>query len=171
MRKVKKLMLSMLIIGMALVMLVGLPARPVLADKPEVTTQVITATNVPYFMPGVTCGDFTILATFTLERRNTLFRDENGQLLVEKARASFTGTLTNSVTGKSLPYEGRFTRTTDFEDNTVTFTGLIRQTLVPGEGVILLETGRRVIDRITRDELFVAGQHEFDSQICSVLAE
>ncbi len=92
-------------------------AQPVLAAGPVITSDVISATNpVPF---GADCSSFQVLITFTVERQNITFYDEAGNKVRQIRHASFTGTLYNSVTGASLPYEGTFNRTEDFVAHTV----------------------------------------------------
>ena len=143
--------------------------QTVLAAGPVITSDLISATNpVP---TGFDCGSFQVLATFTVERQNITFYDEAGNKLRQIRHASFTGTLYNSVTGASLPYEGAFNRTEDFVAHTVTFTGLRFAVQIPGQGILALDAGQTVLDVSTNPPalIFEAGQHEFNTQICQLL--
>lgn len=116
------------------------------------------------------CDGFDALVTFTVERRYTTFYDAEGNGLREIRHVYFTGTVSNSTdASKAVPYVGRFTRTVDVEANTVTITGLFRQTLIPGEGVLLLDAGRTVLDADDFSIITQSGPSEFDQKICSAL--
>jgi len=144
-------------------------AQPVLAAAPVITSDVISVTNPAPI--GVDCGAFQVLATFTVERQNITFYDEVGNKTKQIRHVSFTGSLYNSVTRASLPYEGTFNRTEDFVAHTVIFTGLRFAVQIPGQGVLALDTGQTVLDVSTNPPalIFEAGQHEFNAQICQLL--
>ena len=143
-------------------------AQPVLAATPVITSDVVSVTNPAPI--GVDCGAFQVLATFTVERQNITFYDEAGNKLRQIRHASFTGTLYNSVTSASLPYEGTFNRTEDFVLHTVTFTGLRLAVRIPGQGVLALDVGQTVLDFSSNPPAVTveAGQHDFNTQICQL---
>jgi hypothetical protein len=64
---------------------------------------------------------------------------------------------------------------TSFQDGARLELGLRNTYSVPGEGVVLLDAGRIVIDLVTGEVLFEAGQHEFlegDAEaFCSFFAD
>jgi hypothetical protein len=144
-------------------------AQPVLAATPVITSDVVSVTNPAPI--GVDCGTFQVLATFTVERQNITFSDEAGNKLRQIRHANFTGTLYNSVTSASLPYEGTFNRTEDFVAHTVTFTGLRLAVRIPGQGVLALDVGQTVLDFSSNPPAVTveAGQHDFNTQICQLL--
>ena len=144
-------------------------AQPALAAGPVITSDVVRVTNpVPI---GFDCGSFQVLATFTVERQNITFYDDAGNRLRQIRHASFTGTLYNSVTSASLPYEGTFNRTEDFVAHTAIFTGLRFAVQIPGQGMLALDVGQTVLDVSTNPPalIFEAGQHEFVAQVCQLL--
>jgi len=49
----------------------------------------------------------------------------------------FAGTVTNTATGKAVPYIGDFTVTRDVAADTNTYAGLLRETAVPGQPPII----------------------------------
>jgi hypothetical protein len=125
----------------------------------------------PYFDPGVTCpGGFTILAAGTIAPIEvTAFYNVAGNLQRSIAHYSFTGTLTNALSGKTLPYEGHATRTIDLVANTNKFTGEIARVHVPGQGIVVLNAGLRLFESDTGPAI-ERGTRELDAQLCSLLA-
>lgn len=101
---------------------------------------------------GVSCGSFQVLQSNTFTRRFTIFYNQAGNATQEDFHVRAVGTLSNSVTGKSVPFEGAWTRTLtfatpgDFSTVTVTFTGEVYTVTLPGSGVILQSVGRAVFD-------------------------
>jgi hypothetical protein len=143
-------------------------AQPAAADAPLITTQTIRVTNpVP---ADFSCASFNMLATFTVERRDITFY-ENSSPVRQIRHIDFEGRLYNATTGYSVPYDGAWTRTQDFVENTLTFTGRRFRVHIPGQGVLALDVGRTVLDFSTNPPqlLFEAGQHEFNTQICQIL--
>ena len=143
--------------------------QPAAAAEPVITSDVVSVTNpIPF---GADCGTFQVLYIATVERQNITFYDDAGNKTKQIRHVSFTGTLYNSVTRTSLPYEGTFNRTEDFVAHTVTFTGLRFAVHIPGQGIVALDTGQTVLDVSTNPPaiIFEAGQHEFNTQICQLL--
>ncbi len=133
----------LLLVGLlALLALAPISTRPA-AAAPVITTDVMSVTTPAPI--GADCGEFQ--------------------------NASFTGTLFNSATGASVPYEGTFTRTQDFVANTGTFTGLHLMVRIPGQGVLALDVGQTIIDFSSQPPaiIFEAGQHQFNAQVCQLL--
>jgi hypothetical protein len=161
----------LLLVGLlALLALAPISARPAAAAAPVITTDIISVTTPTPI--DADCGEFQILATFNVERRNITIYDDAGHSLQQIRHASFTGTLFNSASGASVPYEGTFTRTQDFVANSVTFTGLHLMVRIPGQGVLALDVGQTIIDFSSQPPamIFEAGQHEFNAQVCQLLS-
>jgi hypothetical protein len=144
-------------------------AHPVAASAPSISSLVQVRTNVPYFA-GPCPGGYVVRFSATIDRRDIRFHDAAGVLIMERRHVDFTGTLSNSESGKSLPYAGHFTRTHDAVAGTITVTGLFRSTVVAGEGLIALDAGRAVRDAAANELLFEAGQHAYDAMLCELLA-
>ena len=102
------------------------------------------------FDTGVSCGSFQILQSDTFTVRFTIFYNQAGNVTQAVFLIRAEGTLSNSVTGKSVPFEGDFTRTDtfatpgDFSTVTATFTGQVYKVTLPGSGLILHDVGRAV---------------------------
>src|SRR5262245_47127756 len=112
------------------------------ADAPVITTQTVSASNVPW---GPRCGSEPILASFTATRRIESFFD-GAQLVLQRRHVSGEGTIMLPSTGATLPYEVDFTITTDVAANTSTITGQQAHALVPGAGIVFQNSGRLVQD-------------------------
>ena len=67
---------------------------------------------------------------------------------------------TATANGRTLLTNYPLVIRTTFADNTRTEHGLLSAYHVPGEGLILINTGRLVIDRATGNAVFSAGQHD-----------
>ncbi len=141
------------------------------AAGPVITSQPFGATNVPFFGANEAgCTGFEARVTYTGTRRFIRFYDETGTLQMERRHVRFTGTVFNSDTGTSVPYQGRFTRTFDAVARTVTFTGLRLQVVLPGQGVVALDAGTEVLSFPDLETLVERGPHSFHERICAVLA-
>jgi hypothetical protein len=107
-------------------------AAPVLADGPTITTstQFVAPTNAPQI--SAACG-FTVLQTFTLERRIISFTDDSGALVRRITHASFEGSLIKAATGEALPWRGVWTQTLDVAAGTITIDGLRQDVQRDGE--------------------------------------
>lgn len=109
-----------------------------------------SVTGTEMFDTGVSCGSFQVLQSDTFTIRFTLFYNQagNGTQGVFHVRAE--GTLSNSVTGTSVPFEEDYTVTFTFatpgdvSTTTATFTGQVYTVTLPGSGLILHDVGRVV---------------------------
>jgi hypothetical protein len=143
------------------------------ADAPVNFTQTLTV-NTPGF--NFSCKPygygFDTLATFTVTRHYIQFYD--GSTLVKEIRhIDFTGTLYRSDDlTKTIPYAGKWTRTTDVAANTATSTGLFRYSHPDGSGMVALDAGRTVQDATTNNTLSDTGptQVEWQLGVCAYLA-
>lgn len=145
-------------------------AGAVLLSPAAVSAAGPTITTVPFggsFDNDIDCGDFGVDLAFSGERTTIDFYSGDGTLVKQIRQVEYTGTLTNSVTGTSIPYEGRFVRTQDFLAGTVSITGLQNRVLLPGQGVVALNVGRVVFGP---DGESASGQHDFAAQVCAALA-
>jgi hypothetical protein len=111
---------------------------------------------VPY---GVSCGAFTVRVNLAGERHVIAFYDAAGALARRIRHASYEGALINSVTGASVPHEGRFQIFDDYGAGTTTITGRLSRTVIPGEGLVWRNIGRIQMSLATGAVLFEAGEH------------
>ena len=111
---------------------------------------------VPY---GVTCGAFSVRVNLAGERMVTAFYDETGALERRIRHSSYSGTLSNSVTGMTVPHVGHFTIFDDLVAGTTTITGMLSRTVINGEGLTWRNIGRLQLSSSNGALLFEAGEH------------
>lgn len=116
------------------------------------------------------CGDFDMISDFYPERRITTFYDQDGTPIKRVLHAKVPGTITNSVTGKSLPVFGERVITTDLVTDAVSSTGTSAHVVVPGMGTVLLDAGHSGIDE--NGEPFAEGRLDQvpTAAVCEALA-
>jgi hypothetical protein len=153
----------------------ALGAVPAEAAGPTIIDETITAPVPIPFALGCQDPDFDVLITsLTIDRRRILYYDDAGNLIREIRHVAFTGSLTNAVTGRTVPYDGHFTYDFAYVGQTLTLTGLGLRVHVPGEGVLALRTGRAVISGFnpTQDIVTEVGHtlEEFQTDLCASLA-
>jgi len=99
---------------------------------------------------GVSCGSFQVLQSGTFTVRFTLFYNQAGNVTQAVFHIRAEGTLSNSVTRQSVPFESDFTVTFtfatpgDFSTVTRTYTGQRYTVTLPGSGLILHDVGKVV---------------------------
>ena len=161
-----------LVAGVALVL-----APSAVAGKPVMTTEppLTVATPSPNFSCVPYGYTFTVLATFTVERRYIRFYEE-GVLVKEIRHVHFEGTLYKSTDlSTTIPYAGTFTRTLDVAERTVTLTGLLRYSRPNGSGMVAMDAGRTVVSIAsppTTPPLVDTGPtaREYEAAVCAALA-
>jgi len=145
-------------------------AKPTIIEKNNVLTRHFAATD-----ECTSIGfDFTVTADFVVHRSVTDFYDSSGTLVREVVHARFVGSESNDLTGKSIPVNGVRHIVFDFVNGTFTETGVLRHVTVPGQGIVLHESGRIVSGLESEELIFEAGPHQlFHGDLagfCSVLA-
>jgi hypothetical protein len=111
---------------------------------------------VPY---GVSCAGFSVKVQLAGERRFRFVYDADGVLVERDRHISYSGSLSNSVTGAWVAHEGAFAVVDDFVAGTSTISGMLSRTVVPGDGLIWRNIGRVVISLASGAVLFEAGEH------------
>ena len=137
------------------VVAVALSIGTVAAAAPT-TVDVSMHSSQPQFL---TCPDFAVHLEIDVNRRITTFYDAAGAPIRIVLHVTGTGTLSNPLTGKSLPDEGHFTRTIDLVTGTTTFSGALRVDTAPGVGVLFRAVGRITIGSDGSIQ-FEAGPHD-----------
>jgi hypothetical protein len=124
----------------------------------------------------VSCGSFQILQSGTFTDRLTIFYNQAGNETQELFHFSRVGTLSNSVTGKSVPFHSAFTGTVTFATPgdsstvTVTVTGQVYKVALPGSGLILHDVGK-VVFAPDGSITFEGGPHQLlDNQVQKLCA-
>jgi hypothetical protein len=116
--------------------------------------------TTPFPLPyGVTCNGFSVRVNLTVERDVTAFYDSSGTLIRRIRHGAFSGTLSNNLTGATVPHAGHFTIVDDLAAGTSTITGMLSRTVLPGEGLIWRNIGRVVLSLQNGEVLFEAGDH------------
>jgi hypothetical protein len=125
------------------------------------------------------CSSFQIPQSYTFTDRFTFFYNQEGNLTQELFHFKRVGTLSNSVTGTSVPFHSAFTGTLtfatagDFSTVTVTVTGQVYTVTLLGSGLILHDVGK-VVFAPDGTITFEAGPHQLlDNQVqklCAALA-
>jgi hypothetical protein len=114
---------------------------------------------------GVSCGSFHVLLNNTFTERFTIFYNQAGNVTQAVFHARVVGTLSNSMTGTSVPVEAAFTETDtfstpgDFSTVTITDTGQVFKVTLPGSGLILHDVGR-VVFAPDGTIIFEGGPHQ-----------
>jgi hypothetical protein len=145
----------------AVVAVAALVAGTAAATKPVVVEKHNTLTRDFANIPDCVTFGFTHSEHYDVTRTVTQFYDQEGNLLREVVHVRFVGTATNDVTGKTIPVVGVRHLIFDFVNETFTETGVLRHVTVPGQGIVLHESGRFVapFDE-TLPPLFVSGKHQ-----------
>jgi hypothetical protein len=117
-------------------------AAPAAAAEPTRTSEVIH----PFFNHYKQCPGFTVIGRFDVVREITTYYDENGVAVRRLIHAAITGTVTNAVTGYSLPAAGVRIFHYDLVDGTFVVTGDAAFVQLPGAGTAHTATGLLAFD-------------------------
>ncbi len=117
-------------------------AAPAAAVEP--THQTVTLHRV--INPFWSCSGFAVIGEFDVTRDITTFYDQDGTAVMRIIRGDITGTLTNSVTGYSLPTAGVRVFHYDLVSGEFFTTGSNNVSKLPDGGVSIPGAGRLVFD-------------------------
>jgi hypothetical protein len=141
--------LTFLGITVAVALALALPAG---ATPP--LSEIVTESAVE----SVSCDGFETVLERNFSGLVTLYFDNQGNPVRVQVQVAMTGSLTNSVTGTSLPLRGHILLVDNFTTGVVTFVGPVFLANDPGRGAVITDTGRVIF---SGDELvFEAGPHE-----------
>jgi hypothetical protein len=140
---------------------------PVLALQPDI----VNLTLHRHAEDFAVCDGYNVIGDFDVTRRDVTYFDADGDPIRVDLFIHYEGTLTNSVTGKTLLDKGNFKNSLDLTDGTATVTGGIRHTTVSGLGIVIQDTGRIILDDETGGILFVTPGMASDDvlQLCAAL--
>lgn len=110
----------------------------------EPTRETVTLHRVAN--PFVICEGFAVVGTFDITREITTYYDEQATPVKRILHADITGTVTNAVTGYSLPMSGVRIFHIDLVTGEEFTTGSNTLVKAPDGGMINLGTGRLVFD-------------------------
>jgi hypothetical protein len=114
------------------------------------------------------CGSFQVLDSYDGYTSLRRWVNEDGSTSMAIFRHWGTDTLMNSVTGKA--YSNSYDYNTIVNPPLASYVGSIYQITIPGAGVVLLETGRIVLDR-EGNLYFEAGPHQlYDGNTAALCA-
>lgn len=152
-----------LLLGGVVLLLTFAPVSTSVAAEPLIFTEHFEVTNV------VNCGDFDAIDEFTEDARIIVFFDNEGNEVGVQIHIKVRGTVTNSVTGTSVPDRADFTIFVDFAEGTTALVGKKFGITVPGEGIAVHDTGKIVFDA---DGIsFVGGPHQVNLEGETILCE
>jgi hypothetical protein len=125
---------------------------------------------------GLSCGSFQVLENATFTDTFTLFYDQAGNVTQAVFHIRIVGTLSNSLTGTSVPEEAHYNVTDtfatpgDFSTITATYTGQVFTVTLPGSGLILHDVGT-VVFAPDGTITFEGGPHQtLDNQVQKLCA-
>jgi hypothetical protein len=114
------------------------------AGAAEPTRETVTLHRV--INPFVSCPGFAVIGAFDITREITTFSDQDGTALKRIIVADIAGTLTNAITGSSLPTAGVRIFHFDLVTGEEFTTASNNFTKLPSGGVAILGAGRLVFD-------------------------
>jgi hypothetical protein len=117
------------------------------------------------------CNGFDITSSYTSNRAFHVVENYSGDWVVERLNISFAGSLANAKNGSSLPYDGKFTRTTYSHLGRVTVSDLELRIGLPTPGDFTLKIARQEMDLASNpvDVIHAFAQRELESGICVLL--
>jgi hypothetical protein len=159
----RKLYVAILLAVITTAFVVG----PALALQPEIVHLQIHR----HFDDFGVCDGYNVIGDFDVTRQDMTFFDDSGNPIRIDIFVHYVGTLTNSVTGKTLDDRGDVKNTINLVNGTYTQTGGLRHTTVSGLGIVIQETGRAIYDDATGGILFVTPGMSSDEnlQLCAAL--
>jgi hypothetical protein len=141
---------------------------------PPQTTRTFDITGSTFW---TSCPGFDIRVDYSFDVADTLFFDQSGSVTREQLHFRGTGTLVNTVTGKTNTGSSPTMDVYDYKRGTFTEVGLTFHNTMPGAGIVALTAGKIVFaldadGQPTGDPLFVAGPHPgFDNiDWCSLVS-
>ena len=127
---------------------------------------------------GVSCGSFQVLESATATQRFTVYYNEEGNVTQGIFHIRLVGTLTNSMTGTSVPEQESatdiqtFATPGDFSTVTSAITGQLMKVTLPGSGLIVHDVGK-VVFAPDHSITFERGPHQLTDhqweQLCAAL--
>ena len=117
------------------------------------------------------CKGFAITTSYASNLNYDVVENYSGDPVVENLNVTFAGALANSVTGTSLPYSGKFVRTSDYHIGRVTVSDLELRIGLPTPGDFTVKIAHQEMDLGSnpKDVLHTFAQQQLDSGICVLL--
>ena len=120
----------------------------------------------------IDCGTFTINEDYFQDGRVTDFFDNAGNPIRELVQVDQNRILTNLATGFTVQAPGHFSFTIDLQTGVIQQVGLVDRITIPGRGVVVLDTGRLIVDA-DGNVTFVGPHSHFtsgDDALCAALS-
>lgn len=117
------------------------------------------------------CDRFDLVASYTAFRDYRFVTDPSGALVHEERFVRFSGSVANGETGRSLSYDGEFTRIADYDAGSVSTHGFVLWDGVLGEESTLVTIDQRLGD-LTDDlpgMLLAAAPQHLGGDLCGIL--
>jgi Na+/H+-translocating membrane pyrophosphatase len=133
---------KLLVTTAAAISVAGVLAAPAAAVEPTRETVTLHRVLNPFF----SCPGFAVIGVFDITREVTTFYDQDGTPVMRILHNSITGTVTNAVTGYSLPSDGVRIFHYDLVTGELFTTGDNGVTKLPDGGAALPGAGRLVFD-------------------------
>jgi hypothetical protein len=117
------------------------------------------------------CKGFAITTSYASNLNYDVVENYSGDPVVENLNVTFAGALANSVTGTSLPYSGKFTRTSYYHIGRVTVSDLELRIGLPTPGDFTVKVAHQEMDLGSnpKDVLHAFAQQQLESGICVLL--
>ena len=133
------------------------------AAAPEQVTFLVS------FEDYIDCSDAMLHLTYAGTLRTAQFQGRLGVPVRETVRLSLKGTVTNLSTGATVRDDENYTIMYDLVNGTHSINGASAHITVPGQGIVLHNTGRIVFGE--NGPIFIAGPHTFPgpAEYCSAL--
>jgi hypothetical protein len=93
-----------------------------------------------------TCSSFNITSSYTSDREHHDVADASGDMVYERLKVSFTGALQNANNGQSVPYDGKFTRTSDYIRSEVSISNFELRIGLPAPGDFTVTIAHQEMD-------------------------
>jgi hypothetical protein len=117
------------------------------------------------------CKGFDITTSYTSNLAYHVIENHSGDPVVERVNVSFAGALTNAKNGQSLPYDGTFTRTSDYHIGRVTVTDLELRIQLPTPGDWTVKIEQQDMDLLANPVSVIqtVAKTQLESGICVML--
>lgn len=119
------------------------------------------------------CAGFDLTSSYTTTRTYRVVRDPTGTTVFERRAVSFTGTFADVQSGQSVAYDGKFVRTADYEQGTVTITDLALRLGLPSAGAVTVTMARLDHDVIDNPPAVVLAFAPFEvrNRLCALFGD
>jgi hypothetical protein len=117
------------------------------------------------------CNGFDITTSYTSNLAYHAVGNTSGDQVYQRLNVSFVGTLINAKNGQSLPYDGKFTRTSDYHLGRVMVTDLELRIQLPTPSDWNVTIARQEMDLLANpvDVIQTVASRQLNSGLCVML--